>query len=89
SSAPVSSGALTFDFHGMLTRLLPTVFPRIVAHAAKTPALRLTYSRVYRDSATIFLGRKKLSLNLVPPTQPEMIAIQPLGSTDSDLLGRA
>ena len=31
-------------------RLLPTVFPRLIASAAKTPSLRLTHSQVYKES---------------------------------------
>ena len=29
-------------------RLLPTVFPRLIASAAKTPSLRLTHSQVFK-----------------------------------------
>ena len=32
-----------------LDRLLPTVFPQLIASAAKTPSLRLTHSQVYKE----------------------------------------
>ena len=94
-------------------RLLPTVFPRLIASAAKTPSLRLTHSQVYKesrcdqclsiavctcsmhvfmicmhvyhryhcvfqDSCTIFLGRRRICFELVPPVRPEMIAVRRL-----------
>lgn len=75
---PPNEGSLSFDFHGMLSRLLPTVFPRLIASAAKTPSLRLTHSQVFKDSCTIFLGRRRICFELLPPVRPEMIAVRRL-----------
>ncbi|CAE7243392.1 pats1 [Symbiodinium sp. KB8] len=79
---PPGEGSLSFDFHGMLTRLLPTVFPRLIASAAKMPSLRLTHSRVYKDSCTIFLGTRRLAFELLPPGRPEMIAVRRLAGSE-------
>ncbi|CAE7410406.1 unnamed protein product [Symbiodinium sp. CCMP2592] len=79
---PPGEGSLSFDFHGMLTRLLPTVFPRLIASAAKMPSLRLTHSRVYKDSCTIFLGTRRLAFELLPPGRPEMIAVKRLAGSE-------
>lgn len=81
---PPGEGSLSFDFHGMLSRLLPTVFPQLIASAAKTPSLRLTHSQVYKDSCTIFLGRRRICFELVPPVRPEMIAVRRLLGGDED-----
>eukprot|EP00434_Breviolum_minutum_P035558 symbB.v1.2.031477.t2/scaffold3659.1/size52467/1 len=81
---PPGEGSLSFDFHGMLSRLLPTVFPRLIASAAKTPSLRLTHSQVYKDSCTIFLGRRRICFELVPPVRPEMIAVRRLPGDEED-----
>ncbi|CAE7214621.1 pats1 [Symbiodinium natans] len=79
---PPGEGSLSFDFHGMLTRLLPTVFPRLIASAAKMPSLRLTHSQVYKDSCTIFLGKRRLAFELLPPGRPEMIAVKRLAGSE-------
>ncbi|CAK9086237.1 unnamed protein product [Durusdinium trenchii] len=104
----------------MLSRLLPTVFPRLIASAAKTPSLRLTHSQVFKawrmvgqssgrnpngsgkdwelegtksdeetisekeDSCTIFLGRRRICFELLPPVRPEMIAVRRLDRGEED-----
>ncbi|CAE8655909.1 unnamed protein product [Polarella glacialis] len=84
SYVPPDSCSLSFDFHGILTRLLPTVFPRLISSAAKSPSMRLTCSQVYKDSATIYIGRQRLAFELVPPSRPEMITVRPLSGGDDD-----
>ncbi|CAJ1455616.1 unnamed protein product [Effrenium voratum] len=79
---PPGEGSLSFDFHGMLSRLLPTVFPRLIASAAKSPSMKLTHSQVYKDSCTIFLGTRRIAFELLPPGRPEMIAVRRLAGTE-------
>ena len=134
--------SILFPLHKAVTccdfRLLPTVFPRLIASAAKTPSLRLTHSQVYKetlttatfhvhkeyqrvgshcitflrcyvtsffvlfsnilnisqhltafdhistskDSCTIFLGKRRICFDLVPPVRPEMIAVRRLQGGD-------
>lgn len=69
-------GSLFFDFHGLLCRLLPTLFPKLVAASSREENIDVVGSLgLYRDSFRLLWMGHELIMDLLPPCRPQVVRV--------------
>lgn len=87
--AGVSCGAwesLYFDFHGMLCRLLPTLFPKLVVASTRRADSNIISSLgIFRDSFRLLFMGIELTMDLLPLERPQVVRVRALAAHDEAL----
>lgn len=82
--ADVSCGvwdSLYFDFHGMLCRLLPTLFPKLVVASTRRPDAEIISSLgLFRDSFRLLFMGMELVMDLLPLERPQVVRVRALAA---------
>jgi hypothetical protein len=79
--------SLYFDFHGLLCRLLPTLFPRLVVASSRQMGMELVNSLgLYRDNFRLVFMGQELAMDLLPAGRPQVMRVR-LGCDDAETQG--
>lgn len=76
--------SLYFDFHGMLCRLLPTLFPKLIVASSRIPDLSvISLLGLYRNSFRVLWSGQELLFDLLPSSRPQVVRVQLLTSHEN------
>eukprot|EP00929_Paragymnodinium_shiwhaense_P059599 TRINITY_DN29843_c0_g1_i2.p1 TRINITY_DN29843_c0_g1~~TRINITY_DN29843_c0_g1_i2.p1 ORF type:complete len:1570 (+),score=387.15 TRINITY_DN29843_c0_g1_i2:49-4758(+) len=81
---PKAWGAsLYFDFHGLLCRLLPTIFPKLVVASMRREDIDVMSALgLFRDSIRLLWMSKEIVMDLVPQDRPEVVRVRAVADHD-------